>query len=212
MKKYIIFLNGEYKYSQKFLEELFCGEYELFCADGGSNYAYKINKIPKIIIGDLDSINPEVLQFYKSKNVNIEKFPRDKDFTDFELILEKVYKKKSKFEKVFVVGGIGNRIDMTLSNIFLMEKYENLVFLTENEEIFYSEKSFTLKNKKNYGFSIIPLSENIEKLTLRGFRYETDKWFVKRKDRSLVSNIITCNESKVLFEKGKMIIILQKLK
>ena len=43
--------------------------------------------------------------------------------------------------------------------------YKNLVFLQENEEIFYTEKSFVLKNKKEYEFSIIPISEKIEKLT-----------------------------------------------
>ena len=84
-----------------------------------------------MIIGDLDSIEKKVLEYYKSKNVLIKKFPRDKDFTDFELILEEINKisgNEDFIEKIFVVGGLGNRLDMTLSNLFLMEKYKNLVF------------------------------------------------------------------------------------
>ena len=112
-------------------------------------------------------------------------------------------------KKIFVVGGLGKRIDMAVSNLFIMEKYKNLVFLQENEEIFYAEKSFVLKNKKEYEFSIIPISEKVEKLTLKGFKFETDKNDVKRKSSRLVSNVICGDEANVEFESGKLIIILK---
>ena len=211
-KKYVIFLNGEYKYSQEFMDKLVSENSVCFCADGGANFAFKYGKIPEMIVGDLDSIEKKVLEYYKSKNILIKKFPKDKDFTDFELILKEINKiseNKNFVEKIFVVGGLGKRIDMTLSNLFIMEKYKNLVFLQENEEIFYAEKSFILKNKKEYEFSIIPISEKVEKLTLKGFKFETDKIDVKRESSRLVSNVILENEASVEFENGKLIIILK---
>ena len=211
-KKYVIFLDGEYKYSQEFMDKLVSKNAVCFCADGGANFAFKYGKIPEVIVGDLDSIEKKVLEYYKSKNILIKKFPKDKDFTDFELILKEINKiseNKNFVEKIFVVGGLGKRIDMTLSNLFIMEKYKNLVFLQENEEIFYAEKSFILKNKKEYEFSIIPISEKVEKLTLKGFRFETDKIDVKRESSRLVSNVICGDEASVEFESGKMIISLK---
>ena len=211
-KKYVIFLNGEYKYSQEFMDKLVSENAVCFCADGGANFVFKYGKIPEIIVGDLDSIEKKVLEYYKSKNILIKKFPKDKDFTDFELILKEINKiseNKNSVEKIFVVGGLGKRIDMALSNLFIMEKYKNLVFLQENEEIFYVEKSFVLKNKKEYEFSIIPISEKVEKLTLKGFKFETDKMDVKRESSRLVSNVIVENEASVEFENGKLIIILK---
>ena len=211
-KKYVIFLDGEYKYSQEFMDKLVSKNAVCFCADGGANFAFKYGKIPEVIVGDLDSIEKKVLEYYKSKNILIKKFPKDKDFTDFELILKEINKiseNKNSVEKIFVVGGLGKRIDMTLSNLFIMEKYKNLVFLQENEEIFYVEKSFVLKNKKEYEFSIIPISEKVEKLTLKGFKFETDKIDVKRESSRLVSNVILENEASVEFENGKLIIILK---
>ena len=211
-KKYVIFLNGEYKYSQEFIDKLVSENAACFCADGGANFAFKYGKIPEVIVGDLDSIEKKVLEYYKSKNILIKKFPKDKDFTDFELILKEINKiseNKNFVEKIFVVGGLGKRIDMTLSNLFIMEKYKNLVFLQENEEIFYAEKSFVLKNKKDCEFSIIPISEKVEKLTLKGFKFETDKIDVKRKSSRLVSNVICRDETSVEFESGKMIIVLK---
>ena len=211
-KKYVIFLNGEYKYSQEFMDKLVSKNVVCFCADGGANFAFKYGKIPEVIVGDLDSIEKKVLEYYKSKNILIKKFPKDKDFTDFELILKEINKiseNKNFVEKIFVVGGLGKRIDMALSNLLIMEKYKNLVFLQENEEIFYVEKSFVLKNKKEYEFSIIPISEKVEKLTLKGFKFETDKIDVKRESSRLVSNVICGDEASVEFENGKLIIILK---
>ena len=211
-KKYVIFLNGEYKYSQEFMDKLVSENTICFCADGGANFAFKYGKIPEVIVGDLDSIEKKVLEYYKSKNILIKKFPKDKDFTDFELILKEINKiseNEDFVEKIFIVGGLGKRIDMTLSNLFIMEKYKNLVFLQENEEIFYAEKSFILKNRKEYEFSIIPISEKVEKLTLKGFKFETDKIDVKRESSRLVSNVICRDEASVEFESGKMIIVLK---
>ena len=213
-KKYVVFLNGEYNYSQKFMDKLVSENTVCLCADGGANFAFRYRKVPKMIIGDLDSIEEKVLKFYKNENVLIKKFPKDKDFTDFELILkeiEKIEENKNYLEKIFVVGGLGKRIDMTLSNLFIMEKYQNLVFLQENEEIFYTEKPFVLKNKKGGEFSIIPISEKVEKLTLKGFKFETDKIDVKRESSRLVSNVICENEASVEFESGKLIIILENI-
>ena len=213
-KKYVVFLNGEYNYSQKFMDKLVSENTVCLCADGGANFAFRYRKVPKMIIGDLDSIEEKVLKFYKNENVLIKKFPKDKDFTDFELILkeiEKIEENKNYLEKIFVVGGLGKRIDMTLSNLFIMEKYQNLVFLQENEEIFYTENPFVLKNKKGGEFSIIPISEKVEKLTLKGFKFETDKIDVKRESSRLVSNVICENEASVEFESGKLIIILENI-
>ena len=210
----MIFLNGEYKYSQEFMDKLISENTVCFCADGGANFAFKYGKMPEVIVGDLDSIEKGVLEHYEKKNVLMKKFPKDKDFTDFELILEeisKIEKNRNYLKKIFVVGGLGKRIDMTLSNLFLMEKHKNLVFLEENEEIFYTEKSFVLKNKKGCEFSIIPISEKIEKLSLKGFKFEIDEIDIERKISRLVSNIICDDKASVEFESGKLIIIIKHI-
>ena len=88
----------------------------------------------------------------------------------------------------------------------------DIVFLLEDEEIFYAEKSFALKNKKDFEFSIVPISENVEKLTLKGFKFETDGIDVKRESSRLVSNVICENEASIEFESGKLIVILKNKK
>lgn len=213
MRKCIIFLNGKYDYKNEILNELFDENTDYYCADGGANFIFEYGKIPKIIVGDLDSIKSEVLNFFKEKNVEIKKYPPEKDFTDFELILKEVEKNK-KYDKIYVLGGLGGRIDMTLNNLHLLEEYKNLIFLSQNddkiEEIFYAEKNLTIENKKNWEFSIIPLDNLIKNLSLKGFKYEVSKIDVYRKNSRLVSNIITENKCEIKFEIGKILVYLTK--
>lgn len=212
--KAVVFLNGEYKYSQEFIDSLFDEKTVLLCADGGANYAYKYRKNPSYIIGDLDSIDNAVLEYFELEGINIVKYNPEKDYTDFELILQKIdeleKKNGQRYETINILGALGKRIDLTLSNLFLMENYPNITILSEDEEIFYKDESFSINNRKDYGFSIIPLDEIIKKLTLKGFKYETSNLDVERKISRLVSNIITSDECKVTFKKGKMLVILRK--
>ena len=133
MAKCVVFLNGEYTYSQEYIDRLFDSKTVLFCADGGANYAYKYKKNPMYIIGDLDSIDKDVLEYFENKNVHIEKHNPEKDYTDFELILKKIEQlekeKTIKFSVVNILGALGKRIELTLSNIFLMEKYKKIIIL-----------------------------------------------------------------------------------
>ena len=59
----------------------------ILCADGGANYAYLMKLMPHYIIGDMDSIKNEVRDYYSQKQVIFKKFPKQKDFTDTQLVI-----------------------------------------------------------------------------------------------------------------------------
>lgn len=213
MKRAIVFLNGEYGYSQDFIDRLVDSDSDCYCADGGANHIFRYGKTPRLIAGDLDSIRHGVLSYFTEKNAAVEKFPPEKDFTDFELILQKIgdfEKENGKYEKIFVLGGIGGRVDMTLNNLHLLESFQNLVFLSSYrdriEEVFYTEKPLVIKNRKSCIFSIISLDEAIQKLSLRGFKYELENTDTERKFSRLVSNEIVSDCCSVEFAKGKILI------
>ena len=89
--KYAIFLNGEYpEFNEEYRNLL--KDRVIYCADGGANFAYKENILPCVILGDLDSISSEALNYFKANNVKIIKFSGDKDYTDFELVLMDILK------------------------------------------------------------------------------------------------------------------------
>lgn len=72
--KCIIFSNGEYGALESYRPLVATAELVL-CADGGANYAYDMQIIPDMIIGDMDSIRPEVREYYEQQGVPLQKFP-----------------------------------------------------------------------------------------------------------------------------------------
>lgn len=89
----------------------------IICADGGANNAKKMNLHPDYIIGDFDSTNPSVIEFFKNQNTNIIK-DQSEDKTDLELALSLAESLDPK--EILILGAFGDRIDHTLANILCL--------------------------------------------------------------------------------------------
>ena len=83
--------------------------------------------MPDYILGDFDSIKPDVMEYYKDLNVPILKFT-SQDETDFEKALMFVIDEnrfaisKSNWQ-IIAIGGIGGRLDQTIQNLSILVKY-----------------------------------------------------------------------------------------
>ena len=165
MKIAYLFFNGQLRGSKKFYSNLIEKQKgDIYCADGGANIAYQLNLIPKEIYGDLDSIKDEVKDFYTKKNVKFIKFNVEKDYTDSELVL---YEIEKKYDKIYAIAALGGSIDHELTNINLLNRYSNLIFVSQKEKMFKIEKSYDFSNMKNKKVSFIIFSDKVENLTLK---------------------------------------------
>src|SRR5262249_2519045 len=105
----------------------------IIAVDGGLHHCHEMYITPDMIIGDLDSTDPEILRYYS--HVPIRRFHCDKDETDLELALQCVY--TPEVEKITVFGGLENRCDHTIANLHVIRRYPLKVFLeTETEVLF----------------------------------------------------------------------------
>ena len=97
-----------------------------------------MNIVPDYIIGDLDSVNENIIEYYKSKKVKFEKFPTKKDETDTELCIELSDKLKAK--EIHLIGALGGRIDHTIANInllyYIRKRGITPKIISEKEEIY----------------------------------------------------------------------------
>lgn len=206
MKKAVVFLNGKIKIKSEFYKQYTDSRiYDYYCADGGANYAFQLGVMPKLIIGDLDSIDRTVENHFKNNNVNFHKYPKSKDFTDGELIIERIYK---KYNEIIILGGHGGRTDHFLSNLFLVEKYPKIKFINHLEEMFLIESGYKFKNKVGTTISFIPMDNNIKKINLTGFEYPLTDYNLKRGSTITMSNIINADHAKITFKSGKLLAII----
>lgn len=203
MTKAFIFLNGDFPTCKEFYTNLNIDVKHLFCADGGAKKALELNYIPREVWGDFDSLDESSINFLKTNDVIINKFSKDKDFTDGELLIS--YVTSLNYDEIYIVGGFGGRIDHTLTNINLIFKYNNIVFIDKLEKLFLVTPNFILKNSVNKRISFIPFSNSVEELTLEGFLYPLKNHTLKRGDSTCLSNIITASEASISFSSGKLL-------
>ena len=112
-------LNGQLDDYDYIREVMNYNTYELIIAvDGGANHLYRLGIMPNYILGDLDSIEDDIREYYEASDVVFKKFPTKKDETDAELAVWLV-------EEVGLLGidiyaALGGRIDHELANIQLL--------------------------------------------------------------------------------------------
>ena len=202
-----LFFNGQLRGSKKFYSNLIeKQEGDIYCADGGENIDYKLNLIPKEIYGDLDSIKDEVKDFYAKKNVKFIKFNVEKDYTDSELVLNEIEK---KYDKIYAIAALGGSIDHELTNINLLNRYSNLIFVSQKEKMFKIEKSYNFSNMKNKKISFIIFSDKVKDLTLKGFKYDVENLDLTKGETRCVSNIIEKTEARVTLKSGALLCIVK---
>ena len=93
----------------------------IIACDSGCDYLSKINVVPDILIGDMDSISKKGLKFAEKNNVFTEHYPVEKDWTDTEIALNKT----EKGDKVTLVCPVSARIDHVIANLGIALKLKS---------------------------------------------------------------------------------------
>lgn len=186
----------------------------VICADGGLEKAGRLGLKPDLILGDFDSVDSHILEKYKQLKIETVTFPSEKDYTDMELAVE--YAVQKGFKHVVMIGASGTRLDHTLANIQLLEKYHfmgiDLEIIDNNNhiKIISDNTDIKIKYKKDYFVSLVPVTETIEGLTLEGFKYPLDNVIVKRGTTFLISNEITQKTGRIILKKGTALVFVSK--
>lgn len=184
----------------------------LICADSGANCLYKYNLKPDILLGDFDSIDSEVLEYYKNNCVNVLKYPKEKDFTDTELALSEAL--KFNINEVVFLGCTGTRLDHLFGNMGLLlrcvKKGIKACIKDDNNIIFIIDKTSTLNGEEGEMFSIQAYMNEVKNLSIEGAKYPLNGYNLKFGDPRTVSNEFLGGSVKISFEKGYVIIFKSK--
>ena len=184
----------------------------IIAVDKGLESLYKLNITPNHIVGDLDSVDMDIFNYYMNNpNIQIHKYIPEKDFTDTDIALNLAISLHST--NITIIGAIGTRIDHTLANIHILTNALNAnipcQLIDKNNKIYLIDKPITLQKSKTYGkyISLIPLTSSVCGLTLKGFKYALEDYsFVVGKSLG-ISNEITHDCASIELEHGILIVI-----
>lgn len=205
MKKALILANGKAPKKKDIEYLISIGYSKLICADGGANSARKLNILPDLIIGDLDSISYENKNFFKKK-VDIVEVKRQND-TDVEKALKYLIKKK--YKEVILLGSTGDRLDHTICNLGIVLKFYNNIRIK-----ILHQKSFLVPYSGNIQLNTI-IDETISlygfsdktKITSNGLKYPLKNMAITFGKKESTSNVATKNNVSLKISEGVVFII-----
>jgi len=203
-----IFANGEIEEYGLLQERILAGSV-IIAADGGLQHIRKMEMIPDVVIGDLDSVTNADLEWLKANSVEIIRYPADKDETDLELAIS--FAAKSKNSRIRIAGGAGGRTDQLLGNIFLLLQPElsgiDLKLDDGLEETFLIHSNTKIKGSPGDVVSLLPLNGSAAGIKTTGLKYPLfGETLYPEKTRG-ISNVMLADLATIQLEKGVLLCV-----
>ncbi|MBP2072494.1 MULTISPECIES: thiamine diphosphokinase [Thermoanaerobacterium] len=209
--KTCIISNGEFNDSD-YIRKLINNCDYVICADGGANIAYKLGIVPNLIIGDLDSADKQIIDYYKKDGVQVDKYPTEKDETDTQLATLKAIELGT--DEIIYIASIGSRFDHSIANLslllYLLKRNIKGIIASEKNEIHLVDRSLELEGKIGDIVSLIPYSTDVKGIYTDGLYYS-----LSGQDMSLdmpygISNVFINNKIKIKIDSGLLLVIKSK--
>jgi len=144
-------LNGQFPLNKEHIT-LIKESSNLIAADGSLNNLIENKIIPQYVIGDMDSVEKNLIEKYNIESTKI----KDQSKTDFEKIL--IWCLEKKIQKISIFGISGKDEDHHLSNLLTLNKFSQKIILqafTDNYIITPISSYKKFKSFKNQIVSIM---------------------------------------------------------
>lgn len=182
----------------------------IVCADGGYNHLAAINRLPNLIIGDMDSVSADHCEICEQLI-----HPRRKDETDAQLALD--YLAEQGYREVHFLGALGgNRPEHALANVFMLQyAAERGVRMTIETDVstvslHQGPETALFHGTKGDYLSLIPLDVDVTGITTDNLEYPLRNGCLKFGVPMGISNVLLKDVCSVKLSKGKLLAVLTK--
>ncbi len=195
-----IIANGEIIESL-LLEEILADVSIIIAADGGAVNCRILNIKPDYIIGDLDSITPELRRhFSDTKIIN----RPDQNYTDMQKAIRFALTLSPR--RLKILSAFGKRADHTIGNMLIFQDYRESVPIEIYDNYgkmqILNAGKHVIKGETGKTVSILSMAP-VTNLTLKGFRYTISN---RNFNPSFigVSNVYESENCQIEFDSGKV--------
>ena len=180
--------------------------------DSGLAFLYRNQVEPTHIVGDFDSVDPEVIAYYKNKtDIPIREFNPVKDATDTEIGARLALELGA--DVLYLFGATGTRLDHVLANIQMLkialDAGVKAYLVDECNRISLWNEEVTLSKEESFGtyFSIFPFGDSVEKVSITGAKYPLNEYHLTNRESRCVSNEVAEEEVHITFSDGILILM-----
>lgn len=195
---------------------------KIIAVDGGLAFADNMQLPITHLVGDFDTIAQEILERYiHREDILVQQYQPEKDYTDTDIGIKlaiELFEKAGKDEvkELHIFGATGSRLDHVLANLQMlkrpMEMGIDAKIIDKNNQIQMIQGSFFLKSDGLFGkyVSLIPATQELQGITLEGFKYPLNQASTLFGESLCVSNELTGAEGRILIEEGYAWLILSR--
>ncbi|MFB9972669.1 thiamine diphosphokinase [Allobacillus sp. SKP2-8] len=179
--------------------------------DHGALYLASHRMEIDLAIGDFDSISQAEYETIQTHAKKVKQFPSDKDSTDLELAIDESIELKA--ENVSIFGATGGRLDHAWINMFLLKKLAHANITAklvdrQNQLSLHYPGVYSIEKEQQYPYvSFLSITEQVEDLTLEGFRYNLNAETITFGSSFTVSNECVEKKCTYSFSKGILLVI-----
>jgi thiamine pyrophosphokinase len=183
---------------------------QVIAVDGGSKNCQLLGMDYDVILGDLDSLQPGKRQSLQKSGVRIENFPTLKNETDLELAL--LHAVNHGIQEIILLGTIGGRLDMTLSNVYLLA-HPHLngvsVRIWHNDQTAWLIRppGDEIEGRMGDTLSLIPIGSAAQGITTHDLVYRLDGESLNLGPARGISNVLKSSNARVDLQDGMLLAI-----
>jgi len=206
----IIVANGQIRAGERY-DHLVRSDDLIIAADGGAIVAQRLGLKPHIVIGDMDSLSPQLRSQLEARGCRFVDHPARKDETDTELALR--YALEQGAAEILLLGATGDRLDHTLANIFLLgmpglEAVEARI-VAGNTEIWLVRGGGEVEIHGHPGdiVTLLPLGQDAIGVQSEGLEWALHDDTLRFGLARGVSNVMTADTAQVTLRTGLLLVL-----
>jgi thiamine pyrophosphokinase len=184
----------------------------VIAADSGAEWLAARGIRPDVVIGDMDSIDPALLERLAADGVTIERHPTDKEASDAELAVDRAV--ESGATEVVLLGAVGGeRLDHQLANLFLIgdprlhRTQLRIVSGGTSVRTLHDGDNLTLEGGEGALVTLLSIDGDAVGVRTHGLRYPLDGETLQLGRSRGLSNVVLHPPASVSLERGTLLVI-----
>ena len=181
----------------------------VICVDGGAGNALAMGLQPRVVIGDMDSMETELREHLEREGCRFVEHPARKNETDSELAIR--YALAEGATELVLLAALGGRLDHTLANIMLLAIPElanmEARLIDGNQEVAIIRDEITIEGIPGDVVSLLPISADVEGIHTAGLEYALSGGTLKLGAARGVSNVLVARRATISVEQGLLLLV-----
>jgi thiamine pyrophosphokinase len=192
-------------------QDVLAGADVLIAADGGANWLASLGRRPHRVVGDFDSVEPDLVGDLDRAGVELERHPTGKDASDLELSLAAAA--ATGADEMVVLGALGGELDHLAANLLLLGselaagRRTSLVHDRTTARMMSGPSRLEIAAPAGTRVSLLAVGSPAEGVTTRGLRWALEGDRLESGSSRGLANVVTESPAGVSLATGQLLVI-----